>query len=535
MENESINRIETALSKPNFTIGRYPVGDSSFTQIREAGKVYVDKTAILYQMVSDSKYFFLSRPRRFGKSLMLSTLKAYFEGRKELFEGLAMGRLEKEWRRHPVISISMGHEDITNIAVLNDYLIAEVGRNARFLGVEVSGTTPALRFADLIIKTYEKYSEKAVILIDEYDKHMLDTRHKGEALHEGVRGALRGFYGCIKETADYIRFVMITGVTKFSQVSIFSGLNNLRDISLEPEYNSICGISESEMKVYFSEDMKVFAELNGFTPEEAAREFKLHYDGYRFASRGENIYNPFSTLLALQKMEFGHYWFASGTSNHLVEELKRNHYNFSKMEGMRLSAQQLMQEPRVSDTPNALLYQAGYLTIKDYRSGLYLLGFPNKEVSSGFNADLLRLLVPQPDSEFSGQLLAAYALERDTESMMEMLQLGLSRFNNMEMRQPEYEYHFKVILKVLIMAAGLTVEGEVLTPAGRIDMALTTKETIYLFEFKLDSTPDEALRQINDKDYPFKYYGAPRPIFKIGANFSTELRKLTGWIIEQAE
>ncbi len=532
MENNGINRIDTTQFYPHITPKRYPIGDSSFTDIRETGRIYVDKTAILYQLVDEGKYYFLSRPRRFGKSLMLSTLKAYFEGRKELFDGLAMGRLETEWRRYPVISISMGHDDITSLSILNNYLITEVDRNARFLGIEVSGSTPATRFTDLIIKAAEKFDSKTVILIDEYDKHMLDTRHRDATLHEGVKSVLRGFYGCIKEAADHIRFTMITGITKFSHVNIFSGLNNLRDISLEVSYNAICGIAESEMAEYFSEDIAVFAQRNGMTPEDVKKEIKFRYDGYRFAKQGENIYNPFSTLNAFAKMEFGDYWFQSGTSRYLVEELQRNHYDFSNLDGVTADEYELSGTPEVTDNPVGLLYQSGYLTIKDYEYGTYILGFPNREVSSGFYHELLRIILPQNGDRFSALSLYRFANLGQPEKLMQQLQLGLSKFNCMQIQKPEYEYQFKTMLHAIVMASGLDVESDVLTPAGRIDMVFRTCRFIYLIEFKIDSTPEAALQQIDSKDYPFKYYGDPRPIFKIGANFSTELRKLTGWIIE---
>ena len=515
------------------TLGRYPIGQSDFADIVESNYVYVDKTDLLYRLTHDSKYYFLSRPRRFGKSLMLSTLDAYFQGERELFEGLAISQLETEWKHYPVIQLTMGGEDFSKIEILESHLHGEVNDNLRKLKLEAEGESPARRFKSLIQAAAEKYGENAVILIDEYDKPMLDTRHYDDNLHSEIKRLLRGFYGVIKESAKYIRFVMITGVTKFSHVNIFSGLNNLRDISLDPQYNALCGISESEMAEYFSEDMKVFADRNGMTPEEAAREFKIHYDGYRFASEGENIYNPFSTIQAFANMRFGNYWFTSGTSDHLIKELQHNHYNFEKIEGVRLSELSLMSEPSIERTPNALLYQAGYLTIKDFKHGMYTLGFPNKEVSSSFYNVLLRYLVPVQEEQFSAMLLSAYAQEGDVESMMEMLQIGLSHFNHTEMKKPEYEYHFKVILKTLLMAASLSVEGEVSTPAGRIDMVLTTKQTIYLFEFKLDSTPEIALQQIDDKDYPFRYYGDARQVVKIGANFSTDLRRLTGWIIDQ--
>lgn len=531
MENNGINKIEEALNNPNFTIGRYPIGDSSFTQIREEGKIYVDKTAELYQLVNDSKYYFLSRPRRFGKSLMLSTLKAFFEGHKELFDGLAMGRLETEWRQHPVIHLSMGGKDFSSLGDLKIHLNAILGDNEFDLNIESDAESPETRFKALIKKAHNKYGQKVVILVDEYDKPILDTRYKESNLHEDVKSLLRAFYGCIKEAADHIRFVMITGITKFSHVNIFSGLNNLRDISLLPEYNAICGITESEMAEYFSEDIAVFAQRNCMTPEDAKKEIKLQYDGYRFASEGENIYNPFSTLNAFANMRFGSYWFQSGTSRYLVEELQQNHYDFSNLDGVEASEYELSGAPEVTDNPVGLLYQSGYLTIKDYEYGTYILGFPNHEVSSGFYNELLKIILPQDSDRFNALSLYRYANLGEPEKLMQQLQLGLSKFNCMQIQKPEYEYQFKTMLHAIVMASGLDVESEVLTPAGRIDMVVRTLHYIYLIEFKIDSTPEAALRQIDSKDYPFKYYGDPRPIYKIGANFSTELRRLTGWII----
>ncbi len=516
------------------TLGRYPVGDSSFSNIRKRGQVYVDKTALIYRLTQDTQYYFLSRPRRFGKSLMLSTLKAYFEGNRELFDGLAISKLETEWKKYPVISLTMGGKDYSSLDTLRTHLNKLLNENEQLLGIETGDGYSDDRFYTLIRKAAHKYAGNVVILVDEYDKPMLDTRHRDDELHADIKHLLRGFYGVIKESAEYIRFVMITGVTKFSQVNIFSGLNNLRDISLEPEYNALCGIAESEMVEYFSEDMKVFASKNDMTPDEASREFKLHYDGYRFASEGENIYNPYSTILAFSKMTFGNYWFSSGTSMHLVEELKRRNYQFDKINGLRVSADQLMTEPNVAHTPTALLYQAGYLTIKGYKSGFYTLGFPNKEVQSGFYNELLQLLVPVSNTEFSAQLLALYAEEGDVDAMMNMLQLGLSQFNNMEMQKVELEYHLKVILKALLMAAGLKLEGEVQTPAGRIDMVLQNREYIYLFEFKINSTASKALAQIDEKDYSFHFHSDPRKIIKIGTSFSTRYRRLTGWQISVA-
>lgn len=518
--------------RPEITPKRYPLGDSSFTAIREARQMYVDKTAFVYKLADEGKYYFLSRPRRFGKSLLLSTMKAYFQGHRELFDGLAISQLETEWRRHPVIHLSMGGKDFSSADALRSHLDAILDFNQISLGVSVSGSSPEERFVKLIGSAASKFGEKVVVLIDEYDKPMLDTRHRNPELHTAIKNQLRGFYGCIKESADFLRFVFITGITKFSHVNIFSGLNNLNDISLDSEYNSICGISESEMHEYFGVDLEMFAAKNKLSHTDAANEFKLMYDGYRFAQEGENIYNPYSTLSAFSKMKFGMFWFTSGTSQHLVEELRENHYNFEKLDGIEVTEQKMMGQPDLVNNPVALLYQSGYLTIKDYEYGIYTLGFPNREVSSGFYGDLLELILPSHTTDFSAQFVALYANRGEPEKIMEQLQIALSKYNCMEVQKPEYEYQLKAILRAIILAANLDVEGEVLTPAGRIDMVLKTKRYIYLFEFKMDSTPEDALNQINNKDYPFKYYGDTRQIIKIGANYTTEFHRLTGWVIE---
>lgn len=517
------------------TLGRYPVGDSSFTKIREKGQIYVDKTDLIYRVTHDTDYNFLSRPRRFGKSLMLSTLTAYFEARKDLFEGLAIYELEKDWKKHPVINISMGHDDIKNLDILESYLSIEIEKNANKLGVDITRNTPATQFIELIIKASEKYGERVVVLIDEYDKHILDTRHISEDLHEGVKRVLRGFYGCIKECADYLRFVMITGVTKFSHVNIFSGLNNLKDISLRTEYNSLCGISQSEMERYFAPDMAIFAQRNGLSIEQAYSKFKQHYDGYRFAAFGENIYNPYSVVNAFDAMKFSNYWFSTGTSYYLVKEMEGKNYDFLKLENITANEDDLMGVSVSENNITALLYQAGYLTIKDYDSEgeRYKLGFPNKEVSSGFFNNLLNLSVSEnAENKFSATLVYGAAIDGKPEDMMKLFKSALSQYTYPQIEANVTEKHFNLLMYTISMAIGLNVRSEVNTSRGRIDMTIETRKYVYLMEFKINSYPKRALDQINEKGYADKFFGDTRTIFKIGANFSSKTLNLTGWIIQ---
>ena len=519
------------------TLGRYPVGDSSFPKIREKRQVYVDKTALLYRLTHDSEYIFLSRPRRFGKSLTLSTLKAYFQGRRELFDGLAISKLEKEWKCYPVIHLSMGGKNFDTVDALKNHLDHNLETAARQLKIEIRGTDPESRFSNLIQDAVDAFGERVVLLIDEYDKPMLDTRHLDDQLHEGVKNVIRGFYGTIKESAEFIRFVMITGVTKFSHVNIFSGLNNLRDISLEPRYNALCGISESEMAEYFHEDFKVFAAENDIAPDEAARQFKRYYDGYRFASSGENIYNPFSVVSAFAAMDFGMYWFASGTSYYLVKEMEKSNFDFHSLEGITINKEDLMGVRVVPDNIVALLYQAGYLTIKDYdpESFSYTLGFPNREVSSGFFKSLLSITVGEASHGlFSAAKIYDAAIKGKPEEMMEMFKYALSQYTYPQIDANATEKHFNLLMYTISMAIGLNVQSELNTARGRIDMTIQTRRYIYVMEFKINSYPKRAMAQINDMGYADKFYGDPRTLYKIGANFSRKTRNLTGWLIAQA-
>lgn len=515
---------------------RYPVGDSSFTNIRKKGCLYVDKTALLYKLTRESQYYFLSRPRRFGKSLMLSTLKAYFEGKKELFEGLAMSHLEKEWLHYPVIHFSMGSKDFSSIDMMHEHLYNQVREYEKELGVDPEGLTADTRFYNLIRNAAKKYGRNVIILIDEYDKPMLDTRHRDEGLHSDIKDVIRGFYGVIKDSADYIRFVMITGVTKFSHINIFSGLNNLKDISLRSEYNALCGISESEMAEYFKEDFKVFAAKHDISPEEAAKQFKRHYDGYRFAPEGENIYNPFSVINAFDAMKFGMYWYASGTSYYLVKEMEQSHFDFHTLEGITMSEEDLMGGSVSADNIVSLLYQAGYLTIKDYdaESDTYTLGFPNKEVSSGFFKNLLSVTVgEQSRGMFSAGRIYEAAVKGKPEEMMEMIKYALSQYTYPQIDANATEKHFNLLMYTITMAIGLNVQSEINTSRGRIDMTIKTRRYIYVMEFKVNSYPKRAMAQIDEMGYADKYYGDTRTLYKIGANFSKKTRNLTGWLIEK--
>lgn len=511
---------------------RYPIGIQSFETIRTRDYLYIDKTALLYQLAHEGMYYFLSRPRRFGKSLMLSTLRAYFEGRRELFDGLAISNLEQHWTKHPVIYISLAtgaHSSLSDTrAILNDQL----NLNAEALGIELPDNILAVRFSQLIRRAADRFDSKVVILVDEYDKPLLDTQHADSELHKAIHHELRGFYSCIKDRGDDIRFAMITGVTKFAHLNIFSGLNNLNDISLDDAYNALCGISQSEIDRYFTHDIEALARSLDYTAGQVRTIIKELYDGYHFSARGEDIYNPFSLLNAFSKSRFDTYWYQSGNSLHLVESLaSQPSFNYENLEGYVATAEEMM-DPNLSYThPIALLYQTGFLTIKGYADSIYTLGFPNREVSNGFAVNLMAAISPREsaNSSFSATLLVKYALTGQADEMMKMFDAGLRSFKYNQLEKPRRELHFHLMLHIMSMCAGLRVESEVHTVGGRIDMVIKTRNFIYIIEFKQDRSVADAMAQLRTKDYAAKYALDPRKLIQIGANFSTATRLLTGW------
>ena len=373
----------------------YPVGIQTFSKIIEGNYLYVDKTALIYDLVHKAEYVFLSRPRRFGKSLLMSTLEAYFKGRRELFRGLELENLEEDWLEYPVFRFDLSGENFINTDRLVDHIASYLDEFEHRYGLSSDGSI-GKRFRGLIRQAYEKSGRRVVVLVDEYDKPMLDCLHD-DPLHEAIKTELRGFYSVLKLSDEYIKFAMLTGVTKFGKVSVFSGLNNLKDISMLPRYNALCGISETEFHHYFSSSIRNFAEEHHLTEEVTWSKFKLLYDGYRFASEGENIYNPFSVLNAFDSENFGYYWYSSGSSSYLIKLIERHRFLLSDLDGERRSGEELSDISHISHDIVPLLYQSGYLTIKGYERGEdetlpgeYILGFPNLEVNKCFWSSLSR-------------------------------------------------------------------------------------------------------------------------------------------------
>ena len=511
---------------------KYPIGVQSFESIRHDGYLYIDKTALVYQIANGGKYYFLSRPRRFGKSLLISTLEAYFLGKKELFKGLKMEQLEQEWKVFPVLHLDLNARNYSD----KEALLAELNKHLEIweaeYGSEYKDRAPEERFQHVIVNAYKKTGEKVVILVDEYDKPLLHVLEDKPLLDE-YRRILKAFYGVEKTMDAYIQFGLFSGVTKFSKVSVFSDLNNLTDISLDLRYATLCGITEEEIHNQLDEAIAQLSEACGISKNKCYERLRENYDGYRFHHKALRVYNPFSLLTALARNEFGSYWFETGTPTILVEVLKRTDYSLSQLSNEEATADLLGNLDDMENSPIALLYQSGYLTIKDYdeRFGTYLLGFPNREVEEGFTRYLVPYYTPLK-KEQTATFVKGFVKdieEGDPEKFMSRLETLFANGNYQI--AGDAELYFSNALYVVFQLMGFYVEVERATSDGRIDMIVKTSDYIYIFEFKLDKTADEALQQIDDKQYakPFEHDG--RHIYKIGVNFSTKTRRIDGWKI----
>lgn len=514
---------------------KYPIGIQTFSEIISEGYLYIDKTQLIHDLVDSNKYVFLSRPRRFGKSLLMSTLESYFMGIRDIFKGLAMEKLEVDWNSYPVFRFDLSGENFDNPDKLKDYINGYLDRIENRYSLHIEGSI-AQRFLKLIYEVNKITGQKIVILIDEYDKPILDCLHNPK-LHGILSEELRGFYSVIKVSDQYIRFAMLTGITRFSKVSVFSGLNNLEDISMLPRYNAICGISETEFHQYFSESISVFSQEHNVTEDEAWMEFKTMYDGYHFASRGEYIYNPFSVLNAFKRNELGSYWYASGSPSYLVRMIETNRFRLDRLEGTRRSEMQLIDISDLNTDLASLLYQSGYLTIKGYdkETQEYLLGFPNREVYKAFWETLATRFFRgiAGDQVFNVRDCVKDINEGKVDEFMKMLK-GLFAGISSEPERNK-EIHFQNMMAIACKMMGLFVQTEVHSAAGRCDMQILTDRFVYIFEFKIDGTPEEALSQIHNNSYLLPFLADTRVKILVGANFLIKTRTLDRWIIESIE
>lgn len=511
---------------------KYPIGIQDFVKLRQGGFAYVDKTKFVYKLADEGSYYFLSRPRRFGKSLFLSTLEAYFLGRKELFEGLAIYDMEKEWKSHPIFYIDLNTANFRDENSLYEVLNSHVSVWEEKYGAREYETTLALRFKGVIARAAEKEGRGVVILIDEYDKPILQTLRNQE-LQEKHRSLLKSFYSVLKTQDRYIRFAFITGVTKFGKVSVFSDLNNLMDISMDQRYISICGMTQDELLYNFREGIEQLGEAYGDTEEETLNKLKIRYDGYHFEEDTVGIYNPFSVLNTLAKLRYKDYWFETGTPTFLVDLLKMHNYRLPDITREKVSDDVINSVDSMSTNPIPVIYQSGYLTIKGYdeRFKKYRLGFPNKEVEEGF----LNFLLPLYTSAGNNSPFMVDEFVQDVESgnPERFMQRMKAFFADTSYQVAgNAELYFQNAMYLVFKIMGFYTQVERPTSDGRIDAVIQTPDYIYIIECKLDRTADEALRQINDSDYAAPFSMDKRRIYKIGVNFSSQTRGVEQWIIE---
>ena len=513
----------------------YPIGQQDFPNLRKRGDIYIDKTEYVYRMThSSSQYMFLSRPRRFGKSLLISTLHAYFEGRRELFGGLAIERLEKDWEPYPVIRLDMSMAKHEEPDELNEYLGYIIARNEKALGVESIGGSPNIRLSNLIQTACEQTGKQVVVLIDEYDLPLLDVVHEEENLPR-LRKIMRNFYSPLKACAPYLRYVFLTGITKFSQLSIFSELNNIKNISMLPEYAALCGISKDEMLTQMSPDIDILAERLNLTREQTIARLIEHYDGYHFAWPSPDIFNPFSLLNAFADGRLDSYWFGSGTPTYLIEMLRRFGTLPSEIQTGQATAYEFDAPTETMTSITPLLYQSGYTTIKGYNSdtGMYTLDIPNKEIRNGLMLSLLPGYVNQSIGPGRSALADMYTalLKRDMDGALQVLQKYLRTIpytNN-----TAYEGHYQQVLYIIFNLMGLYCDVEVHTARGRVDLVIRSKTDLYLIETKLGDNARAAMHQIELKDYAARFSSYNLPVTKVAIAFDCTTHTLSDWLIEQ--
>ena len=511
---------------------KYPIGIQNFESLRKDGYTYVDKTAMIYQLASQGRYYFLSRPRRFGKSLLLSTLEAYFAGKRGLFRGLAVEKLEKDWTAFPILHLDLNTDDYQHGNVLGQRLNLVLSQWEKLYGKEAGEATFSQRFEGGIRRAAEKTGRRVVILVDEYDKPLLQTLGD-DALQAAHRNLLKSFYGALKSQDQYIRFALLTGVTKFGKVSVFSDLNNLFDLSMDERYQSLCGITEEEIHAYFGESVRELAGRLGLTVEETLARLREQYDGYHFVENGVGIYNPFSLLNTFQRLRFGSYWFETGTPTYLVELLQRDDYVLPNLTEEVATADVLNSIDSFSSNPIPVIYQSGYLTIKGYdpEFGEYRLGFPNREVEEGFTRFLLPFYTgAERSTPFS---VASFVRSLRAGRPGDFMRLMSAMFADTDYKiVGDSELYFQNAFYLVAKMLGFYTQVERTTSDGRMDMVVGTHDYLYIIEFKLDGSAEAALRQIDEKGYARPFAAASRKLYRIGVSFSLERRCIEEWKIE---
>lgn len=521
----------------------YPIGIQTFSEIRKNGYVYIDKTKLMWEMTR-MKYVFLSRPRRFGKSLLTTTLDSYFKGQKELFEGLKIMQLETEWKQHPVLHMDISSaKNQSTVEELRHALFYIMDPLTKQFGKQDNELLPGQLLSGMIRRAFEQTGKQVVVIVDEYDAPLLDILHEEKLLPE-FRRVMQEFYQPLKASEAMVRFCFITGITKFSQLSIFSTINNLTNISMDSKYAAICGITEEELLTDMAPDIAMLAEVYKCTPEEMRTMLKLQYDGYRFADVSPDMYNPFSLLKCFGQRKMANYWFESGTPTFLIRQMQKFRTNVTTMDFIEASSTSFDRPTEAMEDALPLLYQSGYLTIKDYdpRSNTYILSIPNNEVRTG----LVSGLIPAYTGLGSAKVQDGFALKLwraldkdDIEAAMNELKTFLAGIPYVEGFQNKlkevknyegfYEYTFWLIFNMLNVFA----QTQVKCAGGRVDFVVWMPETTYVFELKLNGTAQQALNQINSKGYALPYQTEGKSVVKIGVQFNHDTMTIEDYLIEK--
>ena len=522
---------------------KYPIGIQSFEKIIEDGFVYVDKTALIYKLTHEGNIYFLSRPRRFGKSLLVSTLENYYLGRKELFRGLDIEKLETEWNTYPVFHVDFNGSDFTQEGVLEIVLEDYVEKWEKQYHIQANKELGiGLRFRDILEAVHKQTGRRAVVLVDEYDKPILDVLDLNSTLEDRHRNILKAFYSVFKGADSHLQFVLLTGVTKFSQVSVFSGFNQPDDISMDARYETLCGITQQEIERYFTEPITSMAQNYHCTVEEMKQMLKKQYDGYHFSEKMTDVYTPFSLLNAFNKQSIRDYWFSSGTPTYLIRLLAHFNENMNELTGKYYGLEEFIDYKADTERPLPVIYQSGYLTIKDYdrEFNTFLLDFPNNEVKSGFLTMVAGAYL-QPKEETAGWIrkLVITLRKGETDTLRELFTSFLSSIPYTMRKkddEPERERYFQYTFYLIMRLVSVyTVYAEKMQSQGRVDCVVETPQFVYIFEFKLDGTAEDALKQIEEKGYATEYQTDKRKIFKIGAAFSSQTGTICDWKTETQE
>lgn len=516
----------------------FPIGIQTFQEIRERNLFYMDKTELVYKIANGTKNNFLSRPRRFGKSLLVTTLQAYFEGKKDLFKGLAIEHLEKDWTVYPVIRLDLSSGKYYSLDALRSTINNILSDYEKKYDLHSSlDDTFGVRMTRIIKAAYEKSHQQVVVLVDEYDAPMLDS-NTDETLQEQIRNRMRDFFSPLKAQSELLRFVFLTGITKFSQLSIFSVLNNLNNFSMDNEYASVCGFTKDEVLTCLTDDIRALGDNNNMTYDEAVEELKAEYDGYHFSAGSPDIFNPFSLLNVLYKKIFSDYWYTTGTPTFLVELLQHENMDMLQLTNILATESRFNTPTEHVGDPVPVMYQAGYLTIKGYdrQSRLYQLSFPNREVTRGFANNLVQYYTPK-DPGFRDAVYIAYVNNVLREENMEKFITALKGFYD---RFPytlvnNNERHYQAVFFTILKLVGADVYPELPTSDGRIDMVMKTKQSIYVFELKYNKDAETAMEQIDVKNYLKAFADDNRHKYKVAINFSDDQRSIDDWIIEAVE